>query len=1004
MAKSALRPSILIFFTVILMTAVIGPVFGGGSRDNDLSRADELINNREFDEAIVILSDYARRNPDRFDQAQQRLRRIYRIREEFNRIADELIETLIERPEDDEKVLELSRRLYSLENENSPLLINFVARTREIAAFNVYRNRLREILETGRQQLDRGDSLAALQTYTEGMGFMREEFFMSGFGTSVENEVRRETERINALIASFQQTSAQMGTIAAEYTRAINAGELARITEITNRLTPAMDRFIVLKQGFYSAANTYNRILNNLRTANPDIGDRNHLAFISVVINGRTYNTVQEGMLGVFDTYWNNSIGLCLDAISSFVERAKNDSIAAINEGNYAAAASSVERMSAYINLTPLFFDRHRQLHAGANPQTIALYGNNILRRDIPQYIQIRALNEANNTLLQAANAAMRLNVNSTSVARWQEGSITTAEAFRTEQSTRTAINNLQNSLETIATNARRINTEMNSYHNVTHITDALQAIEKINMVFLAEEQQSAQRYYTIAHHNLQNSLSARRSELEQGRDFLEGQSRTNADGVAVTYYYPAEALQILTTMISSSAVDLQNANSFLEQYRNEAPAVASAPDIVTTNTNYQAAIGELNEIRAQGQALAATARSRSTQAEGYRQEGERLFSEAQVAFQRRDFDTARNRIQRASDRFSDSLAIQESASLRQMRDVQLMNLGQAVAAAENEAIIAEVRILVNNARNFYFNGNFQQAEDNLLRARNRWRITNPAEENEEVEYWLGMIRTALSMNSGRVISNTAPLYTEMSQLLSQAQRNYEEGVRLVNAGQQAQGRARFDEARQLTREVRLIFPLNQEAGLLDLRIEQFLNPAEFNASFEQRLRTAITGTRLRNMEAFADLQNLAEINPRYPNIRAILVQAEIDIGLRPPPPNPADIERSRELTVSARRILDANDTAQYEVARMQLDQAIRLNPQNTEASTIRDRLVSRMSNPGNIVLTTEDEAAYQQALRELNAGNNLAAYAIVERIMQNPRNRNITKVVELNQRILAVL
>jgi hypothetical protein len=62
------------------------------------------------------------------------------------------------------------------------------------------------------------------------------------------------------------------------------------------------------------------------------------------------------------------------------------------------------------------------------------------------------------------------------------------------------------------------------------------------------------------------------------------------------------------------------------------------------------------------------------------------------------------------------------------------------------------------------------------------------------------------------------------------------------------------------------------------------------------------------------------------------------------------------------------------------------------------------MSVPGGIVLSSEDEADYQRALRELNAGNSLAALSLVERLMQNPRNRNITKLVELQRRIQSVL
>ena len=987
----------------MLLFTAITPVFGGGRHDADLSRADNLIKEGKYEEAISILSEYAKQNPDKFDLAQQRIRKIYKMQNDFNTTADELINTVLNEPENAEKIYELSKQLNTPESEKDPLLNNFVSRTHELAKFNVNRNRLADIFKRGRDLLNKGDCASAIRVYAEGMDFMRDEFFEADYGEGIESDVRRETERINTILASFQQISSQMGTLSAELVRVINSGNLTGANEVISRLTPAMDRFIALKQDLYSADMILSRLLNRIREREPDMIEQNHISFIRISINGRADENIQEGMLGAFDTYWNNSIGAVLNAITQNLQKMNSTSLAAFNSKDYPAAVSSLNRTADFVNLSPQFFDKHRQLFAGGRPQILTLYGNNILREDIPQYLEIRALGEANNILVQAANTGMRLNIDRTFMARWREGSITAVQALSSEQQTRTTITEIQNTINVIRTNGNRINTEINSYHKVAYITNSLAAVDSLYSQLFTEELQSAQRYYSIAAGGLQNNLAARKESLEKSRKYLDGESIRGANGIVTVFRYPAEALAELNAMLSAINTDLQNGNNILAQLRNESQTISSDNEISNMRVKCQDAINELTSLRTQALPVTETARSRSTQAEAFRQEGERLFREAQTAFQRQNYDLARERIQRASDRFSDSLEIQESASLRQMRDTQLVNLGQQIAVSENEAIIVEVRNMLNNARTLYFNGNFQQAEDALTRARNRWRTTNDS-DNEEIIYWLGIIRTAMSASSARTIPPTAPLYAEMSQLLSQAQRKFDEGARYINSGQRTLGVAKFDEARQLTRQVRLIFPVNQEAGILELRIEQFLDPAAFNASFEQRLRTAIAGTKQRSIEAFADLQNLAEINPRYQNIRSIVTQAEIDMGYRPQPPNPANIARSRDLTASARRILESNTTAQYEVALAQLNEAITLNPNNTEAPQVRDRLLSRMSVPGSIVLSSEDEADYQRALRELNAGNNLVALSLVERLMQNPRNRNITKLVELQRRIQSVL
>ncbi|MCL2210399.1 MAG: hypothetical protein FWB95_00575 [Treponema sp.] len=979
-----------LFFSIFLLSTAQTALFAAGGKEPDIIRADALIEDRDYDQAITILSDFARRNPDKFDLAQKRLRIIYKLRDDFNRSADELIYTLLHDPENNEVILELTRQLHTLERAESPLLANYLSRTMEIAQFNVNRNKLADILERAREFLDSGDCNSAVQVYAEGMDIMRDEFYTAGYGTGVENEVRRETERMNSVIASFQQRSSQMGTVSADIVRALEAGNLAGINELTARITPAMDNFIALKQEMYAVNNNFTRTLNQIRASRPEMIDRNHLSFMQVIINGRHEENIREGILGSFDTYWNNSIGAIVSAITQYIQNANSASLAAFNSGNYQNAISSLNRTENYSNLSPLYFEKHRQLF-GSSAQVITLFASIILRDDIAPFMEIRSISAANASLLQASNAGLNMNINRS------------ARSLNEELQTRNSIITMQNTISGIRTNANQINAQIAVHHSAAYITNALTAIDRLSSTLQTEELQSAQRYYTIAHNNIQNSLTSRRGELERSRNFINGESRTSANGIITIFRYPSEALEELTAMLSAINVDIQNGNSIMEQHRRETQAFSSNSEITASRTGEQNVINELNNVRSQGLTLIETARNRSTQAEAYRQDGERLLREAQTAFQRQSYDLARERIQRASDRFNESLEIQESAALRQIRDTQLINLGLQINLAENENIIIEVRNLVNAARTSYFNGDFQQAEDSLTRARNRWRLTNP-DENEEIIYWMGIVRTAMSANSGRVIPATAPLYAEMSQLLSLAQRNFDEGIRHINAGQRALGVAKFDEARQLTREVRLMFPVNQEAGILELRIEQFLDPAAFNATFEQRLRNAVAGTRVRSIEAFADLQNLAELNPRYPNLRSILTQAEIDMGYRPPPPNPANIARSRELTTSASRIVESNATAQYEVALAQLNQAITLNPENTEATRVRDRLLSRMSVPGNLVLSSEDEADYQRALRELQAGNNLVALTLVERLMQNPSNRNITKLIELQQRILSAL
>jgi tetratricopeptide (TPR) repeat protein len=244
-----------------------------------------------------------------------------------------------------------------------------------------------------------------------------------------------------------------------------------------------------------------------------------------------------------------------------------------------------------------------------------------------------------------------------------------------------------------------------------------------------------------------------------------------------------------------------------------------------------------------------------------------------------------------------------------------------------------------------------------------------------------------------------------MSQLLSDAKQRYDEGVRLLERGERSRGLAKFGEARKKTQEVKLMFPLNQEAGMLELRMDQVADPPAFDANFRQLLTAAVAGTRpaVRSAESFAMLQNLAEINPRYPGIRQAVIQAEIDMGIRLPPPDPRALAQSDSLARQARVIVDGDVRPQFEVALTLLDQALALNPNNAEAMRLKDQVQTQLGK-GGIVMDSESERLFQAAVQELQNRNTLNAYSIVQQLLQKPENRNSTRILELQRRIESML
>jgi hypothetical protein len=123
-------------------------------------------------------------------------------------------------------------------------------------------------------------------------------------------------------------------------------------------------------------------------------------------------------------------------------------------------------------------------------------------------------------------------------------------------------------------------------------------------------------------------------------------------------------------------------------------------------------------------------------------------------------------------------------------------------------------------------------------------------------------------------------------------------------------------------------------------------------------------------------------------------------MGYRPPEAEARS--RSEELTGRARRVLQDQSPGQYPIALAQVNHALRLNPGNTQALVLKDRLRIALGEPG--LLDAAAEGDYRQAVRALQQGNPLIALSILENLLRDPRYRHSARLEELRRRIEAAL
>jgi TolA-binding protein len=996
-------------------------VYAGGGKEphTELTQADEMIKNKDYSGAINLLVKFVHAYPERFDEIQGRLRNIMTDMGGYTVLANKLLDMLADHPESADTILQMNRELAAMNAADGAGTEQSGGDIEQMALLTVNRRTLERILQNGRELLDKNEYAAALHEYQNGFELYQEQMYRSGYGLSVNNTVRSFLQNISAFIVSaptmvsqFENTRRSINTMPV---RAVT-DNAALLTMLYSGVASSLNRLIEIKQQIFNAVRFFDEQNAALVSANDMNEGRYFFSMATLLIRGRSGEAIEEGILGSIDGIWNIAAEPLERAFGEITDNFFSQVLAMIERDNFSGAISLLSRMSNFNrNSMDLFekwagFERpNGAVETVMNKETASAKAREFLKYDAVDQV-IRFLNNScweGSRYMLARTAAEVENV----LSAWSRGTITTSAAISQElawrrnyESYASAVTGIITELNVVTARYRAINIPPqpggeNERPDIDYLTRTYTALEGIRGKFVLSQINAAIIQYTITNRSMEQELSVLESNFDEETRLLSGVPSKLDDGTEITARYPREALSIAIEIARNIQPQIDSARRLLRRYQTENPVIASNSDIIALAAEARSIALRLNDLQTSNRNSDSAARSRITQADALLADARRFYNTANNALAASNFDTARDEAENSLARYNDSLEIQESVSVRNEMNSILDPLITGIAQRRYEDAVIAVRSLVNDARSEYFAGNFNNAEETLVRAETRW-ATISADPESEVEYWLTLVRGALFMRGGRIISPTAPLYPEMSQLLSSARKNYEEGVRLLNSNQRDAGLLMFDTAMRQSQEVRLMFPLNQAASILELQIGQLTDPSAFNQNFSQRFQTALAGIRRGSLESFADLQDLAQINPRYPGINAALVQAEIDIGIRPAPPDTRRINRSNELAAAAQRMLEANVRSQYPLVLENVNEALRLNPNNTLAMQIKDRVQVAMGGAQTADSYTEQE--YLRAVRELQDGNNLLALSIVQRLLQRSENRNSVRLNELLRRIQA--
>jgi len=981
----------ILVLTSFLLIALPGAVWAGGNPEVGLPKVDRLIKDRNYNGAIMELAAYIKEHPEDFDGAQARIRRIIKMRENYNSVADDLISVLVNDPTNDKKKLDMIAYLESLEKNPNASTSAFISDTKAAAQFTYYRAKFDEILTVGDSLIDQGQYLAAVNKFAEGYIFYKQEFDEANAPEAVA-QVNQRLSAISGAILSYGSQQEALRLAAAECEQALASEDISRMESAFGSMSATLSSLSGLRNSVAEAGWFFEDSFSALQAEDATLTENSFLPFAQRFTLGRKTAGRFEGVLGAMDAQWSGIVARldssARDRMLAF--RASGDPLSGASELSMQNSLASVRELSSIMD----GFYRSLSVFSVRD----GVWGLPDIEGLAKTFRDTGSFATSYGDLGSLYNAWIGIRSQTqgwSEEAPAPEGVRTRKTAFLTGADAFIAeLGRLESRVTAVSSGTAGL-VPFGGFAEPYNLLHG-RLLEGLRSDTLAYWRKTGT--YLFASSDL--ILSSWKDSYSRAVALLEG---TSPNEGSARLFYPTESAAAFTALRNGAAADRRSLIAAVDKLSAAPANVRSDSEYVASIAGIGSVLDALDSLSAQAGEGIAKANTRILQANLARQEADLRYSQAVAALSQNNFQLARDNLQRSRDKYNQSLTWQESVTLRADSDKKLSKLGEDITRTENELVVREVRSLISSGKNFYYQGNIDQAEQVFNQAKTRWSATN-VEPNAEVTNWLDIIKTALSMKTGRTIPVSDPLFPQMSQLLNGVNLEYSNGASLMKVGKTAEATMVLSDAKAKLQQLKLVYPLNQDAGLLTLMIDKLLDPPAFNANFRRKIETIRSNYKTAQQESYSDLLDLYAMNPSYPGIKNLLYEVEVYLGIRIPPPDPAAIKRSDQLTAQAKKIYDANARSQFDQALLQLDQAIKLNPENQGAIILKDRIATSIGGGAQVVLSGEDEAKYQQAVQELQKGNTINASALVEQLLLNPKNKNSAKVLDLKKKVDSLL
>ena len=1013
-------------------------VYAQKADEISLFEIDKLIKDTEYDKALQFLNNYLKKHPENFDNVQVRIKKIMNVRKQYSALAEQLLWIIENEPENNQKIYEITEQLEQFEKNPSNQIQNFIKDVKKSAEFNYFRSLFFNIQKESASFTERKLYNLSILKIKEGFWLYKDEFYAKwNDNPQIIKQMENLIEQLENQTEFFENKTLmnQINEQIENIYELVTEKKYKEINRKLDNITKSIKSLAQIRNNLLLIINEMAELFK--KNYDTDLSDASYIPFMIRFICGID-SIPHSGIMGCVDYYCDLTIKNLNDMVFTQLQNNYYEFTDSLNNEDKEKMQENLESITQFVAIQKKILDlynlfEHHPDYPKENPleyyyvlgDTLLVLSQKTLSVNELYFqlveIQLKQAKLIEKILSDNENSNDKKIQNLFKLSSQAAGIVGNKDDYELQNYSwynkyKKEKKDIWNSL--LQTYSFLVDKTFNEARNIqldlfNQIFNAYKSSIDTNSIDIEKRFKVAKELLTgfpVQLSNEEYQLMKKDSQIIVDFDYAKKYQTENDLGIL--YCYPDFA-QIL---IIEAQLRIKNTQNKIEDYCEAVDSNLKENTFIVSAKNSSGSQGfyldymeneksKYGEYEKQCNDLLGLAKQQRNKSILAKNEAELRFSEAKNSLEQNDFDTARKKLQDSLKKYDESLRYQDDYELRLNCDTKLYELGTKIAKLENEFVVKDVRELKNKAKDAYFNGRFEDAQRYLNQAKSRWAVTNEIAD-EEIVMLSNFVNSAISMKTGRDIPVSAPQYPEMSQLLNLAYSYFEEGSELIKNGYREDGIAKLDIAIENVQKLQLVYPLNQEAAILTLRVNQLKDPKKFEKEFSQKINSAklMCENPKTRKEGYANLLDYYEIQPNYKGLKELIYKVEIDIGIRQKKADNSSVKKANQLLVEAKKIYNTakEDETKLKQALAKVDESLALVMDNNEAIKLKDEITTKIGGTVITVLSTEDERLYQLAVQRLQANNVIGANLILEKILQKKGNASLQKIQDLKNKIAA--